>query len=110
MGTLDKLNEARQYRRPINFTYTKPDKAPGIRIGNPHAVFVLISKAGVRSTKVHIAQTSGVSDSQKPFPSFRMFDIAELSILSIIEQDTPFAIHADYNPSWEGYSEVICKV
>lgn len=110
MGTLDKLCEAIQNRNAIHFTYNKPDKTPGVRIGNPHAVFIHMSKAGVRSTKVHIAQTSGVSDSQKPFPSFRIFDVDDLTIQKVIEQGAPFSIHPDYNPNWEGYSEAISKV
>ena len=50
---------------PVSFEY-KDDT--GNRTGNPHAVFVLRRKDGTESTKVHIEQTAGVSNSGKPFP------------------------------------------
>lgn len=110
VDTLDMLREAILHRRPILFNYIKAGKTPGIRIGNPHAVFIYISKAGVKSTKVHIAQTGGVSDSQTPFPSFRIFDIEDLTIQEVVEESEPFPVHTDFNPSWDGYSNTIATI
>jgi len=62
------------------------------------------------STKVHIVQTSGVTDTEKDFPDFRMFDISEISNVVILEGEHDFEIDARYNPSWDGYKNVIAKV
>lgn len=110
MGTLDKLRDAILNRRPVRFIYNKSGKTSGIRIGNPHAVFISVSKVGEESTKVHISQTGGASDSETPFPSFRMFDLEDITIQEVLEQSTPFPVHPDYNHSWNGYSRSIVKI
>lgn len=107
---IELLRKAISARTPIRFQYNKPDKAIGVRIGNPHALFIMNKKDGTQSTKVHIVQTGGVSDSEKPFPSFRMFDISELSDIQILENEGQFEISSEYNPLWEGYAFVIEKV
>jgi len=58
MAILDLLIKAIRDRKPVSFEYNKPNKTPGQRIGNAHAVFILTSKAGQISTKVHIVQTA----------------------------------------------------
>jgi len=108
--SLEILKEAIEKRMPVVFEYNKPSKIHGIRIGNPHAVFIMRRKDGSESTKVHIVQTSGVSDSEQEFPSFRMFDLKELSNVEISTTDAPFDISDDYNAEWEGYNFVIAKV
>jgi hypothetical protein len=113
MTNLDILITAIKSRMPISFEYNKPGKTPGQRIGNPHAVFIFTSKAGVKSTKVHIVQTEGVSDSkdEKPFPDFRMFNIEDLSSIITLEVSSKFEPYYEkYNPEWEGYKDVIEKV
>lgn len=62
------------------------------------------------STKVHIVQVGGVTDSVPNFPEFRMFDIEEISNIEIIDGDAPFIIDGGYNPNWDGYKSVIAKV
>lgn len=108
--SLSKLKCAIEERKPISFTYNKPGKISGVRIGNPHAIWVMRKKDGSESTKVHIVQTDGVSDSGQSFPSFRMFDLSELGDISVIENDPQFVIAAEYNPEWSGYTFVIAKV
>ncbi|WP_299325330.1 WYL domain-containing protein [uncultured Maribacter sp.] len=111
MNNLDLLTQAIREKRQISFEYNKPGKTPGQRIGNPYAIFILTAKSGAQSTKVHLVQTAGVSDSKdiSPFPDFRMFNIQELS--NIILLDTTFKANSEkYNPSWEGYKDVIAKV
>lgn len=112
MDTLEILEQAINTRKSISFEYNKEGKIKGERIGNPHAVFILTAKVGEQSTKVHIVQTAGVSDSklEKPFPDFRMFDIEKLDNLKILESASQFSIHEKYNPEWEGYANVIAKV
>lgn len=82
----------------------------GQRIGDTHAVFIMRRKDGSESTKVHIVQTDGVSDSGQVLPSFRMFDLLELSNIKIIEPITPIEISEQYNPEWDGYKFTIEKV
>ncbi len=108
--SLEILKEAIEKRMPITFEYNKPDKTPGVRVGNPHAIFIMRKKDGSESTKVHIVQTSGVSDSKQEFPSFRQFNLTEISNVRIKETDTPFDISEDYNAEWDGYKYVIAKV
>ena len=110
MGNLELLKEAIEKRIPISFQYNKAGKTRGVRIGNPHAVFVMRKLDGTNSTKVHIVQSGGVSDSRQDFPSFRMFDILELGAIELMISDSPFDIGDGYNPTWEGYKFVISKV
>lgn len=113
MTNLDILIKVIQTKQPVSFEYNKPEKVQGKRIGNPHAVFIFTAKSGQQSTKVHIVQTGGVSDSkeEKPFPDFRMFNIEDLSELAIIDNVEPFTpFYEKYNPEWEGYKDVIEKV
>lgn len=107
---LEKLKLAIENRSSVRFAYNKPGKVSGKRIGNPHAVFVMTKKDGSQSTKVHIVQTDGVSDSEQEFPSFRMFDLSELSNVELVDNSAPFPIHEDYNSGWDGYSHTIAKV
>lgn len=113
MTILDTLITAIRQRKPISFEYNKVGKVEGIRIGNPHAVFIFTSKAGVTSTKIHLVQTGGVSDTleSSPFPDFRMFNIEDLSNVNLIEDGPGFEPYYEkYNPEWEGYKDVIEKV
>lgn len=108
--SLDNLKDAIKNRCPVEFEYNKAEKTIGKRTGNPHAVFILQRKDGSESTKVHIVQTGGVSDSGQEFPSFRMFDIEELSNVKSIQNSPKFMPSSDYNPAWEGYAFVIEKI
>jgi len=100
-------------RKPISFQYLKPGKTPGTRIGNVHAIFIMTLKDGTKSTKLHIVQTDGVSDSKdkNPLPTFRMFNIEDISDVNILEDLPDFEIReVDYNPEWQGYQDVLAKV
>ena len=108
--SLEILKEAIEKRMPITFEYNKIGKTAGERVGNPHAVFVMQKKDGSESTKVHVVQTEGVSDSEQEFPSFRMFDLSELSNVEINDTEIPFDISGDYNADWDGYQYAIAKV
>ena len=107
MSKLEILSEAIRQRRPIRF---QSRKSPGDRQGNPHAVYIFRSKAGVESTKVDIEQTAGVSSSGKPFPSFRMFDLDDLDSITVLEAQGNFSPSADYKPTSDRYEFVIDKV
>lgn len=108
--TLETLKLAIENRSSISFNYNKPGKVSGKRTGNPHAIFVMTKKDGSKPTMVHIVQTGGVSDSGQDFPSFRMFDLTELSNVELVDNSAPFSIHEDYNHDWDGYNQTIAKV
>lgn len=108
--SLDAIRTAINQRKPISFEYNKPGKTPGNRIGNPHAVWVMRKKGGTESTKVHIVQVAGVTDSGQEFPSFRMFDLSEISMVQILTDSPEFQPNHKYNPEWDGYTFVIAKI
>ncbi len=108
--SLQNLKAAIESQKPISFTYNKPGKTPGQRIGNPHAVWVMRKIDGSESTKVHVVQTGGVSDSGQELPSFRMFDLGVLADVEVLSDSKPFEISDQYNPEWEKYTFVIAKV
>ena len=115
MNILDTLIHAIKNKQQISFEYNKEGKIKGERIGNPYAIFIHTAKnSGVQSTKVHIVQTEGVSDSmnENPFPSFRTYNIEELTNVTILTSREPFSppFHENYNPEWEGYKDIIAKV
>jgi len=58
--SLKLLVAAIKSRSPVSFQYNKAGKMPGLRLGNPHAAFILRRKDGTESTKVDIVQTSGL--------------------------------------------------
>lgn len=107
---LETLKKAIEKRAKITFEYNKPGKTAGRRVGDPYAVFIMRRKDGSESTKVHIFQTDGVSDSGQELPSFRLFDMVELTNIQIISPIKNFSITPEYNPEWEGYKFVIVKV
>jgi hypothetical protein len=113
MTNLDTIIIAIQTLKPISFEYNKPGKVSGKRIGNPHAIFILTSKIQEKSTKIHLVQASGASDSKEknPFPDFRMFNIEDLSNVSLLQEEANFEpYHEKYNPEWDGYKDVIEKI
>jgi hypothetical protein len=115
MNTLDILISAIENRNHISFQYNKPGKVLGVRIGHPYAVFIFTAKnTRIQSTKVHIVQVDGVSDTkdEKPFPSFRMYNIEDLTEVTILTDSPAFtpSLENGYNPEWEGYKDVIAKI
>lgn len=113
MTTEEILKIAIEAHKPIAYEYNKPGKTPGRRVGDPYVLFVFTAKDGQKSIKLHIVQTSGVSDSddRQPLPSFRTHELNWLSNI-VIQDDLPAfePNHPDYNPSWEKYDNVIARV
>lgn len=113
MSNLELLIGSVEKRKPISFEYNKPGKTPGKRIGNVHAIFIFEAKLGKKSTKLHVVQTAGVSDSKdtNPFPDFRMFNIEDISNIKVLYDEPDFEIfYEKYNPEWEGYNNPLAKV
>ncbi len=110
MNTLEIMIRAIEERKPIRFEYNKARKIEGLRIGNPHAIFIFTTKTTrIQSTKVHIVQTDGVSDTNAK-NEFRTFDIKEISNIQCMEDEDSFQPDERYNPNWEGYANVIAKI
>lgn len=107
---LETIIQAIKSRQSLSFEYNKEGKVAGSRYGNPHAIFIMRRKDNSESTKVHIVQTGGVSDSGQEMPSWRMFDLMELSNVVVMPSETKFEIFVTYNPEWDGYKYVIAKV
>tara|TARA_B100000378_G_C17818030_1_gene333333 strand:- start:167 stop:499 length:333 start_codon:yes stop_codon:yes gene_type:complete len=110
MAKLDMLIKSVENRQPISFQYNRADKTKGVRIGNVHAIFIFTSKKGEISTKLHIVQTDGVSDSgdKGDFPFWRTFNIDFISDVKILEDLDRFEIEEGYNP--ESYDNPIAKI
>ena len=110
MTKLETLTKAIENKLQISFQYNKPGKIEGIRTGNPHAVFIFTSKAGKTSTKLHLVQVGGVTDSgnKDDFPFWRPFDIEYISDVAILESNGKFEVEAGYNP--ESYDKPIAKI
>lgn len=98
------LKKAIELQQNISFDY----KNEGERIGNPHAVYNHINKNRTKSVKVDIEQTSGFSSGQKPFSSFRQFDLDELSNVKL--ENDEFNISGKYNSKSGRYNDAIIKL
>jgi hypothetical protein len=108
---LELLINAIKKQSPISFEYNKEGKTSGLRIGNPHAIFIMRKKDGTESTKIDIVQTGGVSDTYPPnFPDWRMFDLTEISKVVLNDKEGPFTIDPGYKPESERYKFVIAKI
>lgn len=112
MNTLETLIGAINSKHQISFEYNKSGVITK-RVGNPYAIFIYTAKnTKIQSTKVHIVQTGGDSDSieTNPFPSFRMYNIEDLNNIIVLKEtfDAPF--HKDYKPESDFYKDVIAKV
>lgn len=110
MTKLELLTKSVENRLPISFQYNKPDKSEGVRIGNVHTIFIFTSKKEEISTKLHIVQTDGVSDSadKGDFPFWRTFNIDFISDVKILEDSGKFEIEEGYNP--ESYDNPLAKI
>lgn len=120
MNTLETLKVAIKNKQQISFEYIKEGKKKGIRIWNPYAVYIFSAKSWEQSTKVHIVQTDGVSDSadmtqEYPFGiewEFRNFNIEDLAKVEILTDMPSFSkpYHSLYKPESEMYKDVIIKI
>lgn len=102
------ISEAIKRKLPVQFQYLDPPH--GNRVGNPHALYEYRDMKNHRSFKLDLVQTAGVSESQRPFPSFRMFDASKILSISILEGAGEFQTHPDYNPASERYNNAVVQV
>jgi hypothetical protein len=105
------LKEAIASRKPVRFKYKKTGKAPGVRIGNPHVLFIMKKKDGTQSVRLDLVQTAGITDSpDEPFPQWKNFDLLDLGAVSIVSDSLPFTPSDDYNRDSERYAFSVAKV
>ena len=113
MNTIESLKEAIKLQKPISFKYDKEGKIKGERIGNPHAVFIFTAKnTRIQSTKIDLVQTGGASDTEneKPLPSWRFFNIEDISNVIILYDEQKFTPDSEYKPEVLRYENVIAKI
>ncbi len=110
MTKLELLTTSIENRQPISFQYNRPGKTEGVRIGNAHAIYIFTSDAGAISTKLHLVQTKGVSDTaNKEAKSYwRTFNMEYISDINILNESKQFEISDGYNP--ESYDNPIAKI
>lgn len=108
MGTLQILKNTIADKVPIQFNYNRPGKTPGIRTGNPHAVFIKRLKSGEEQVYVHVWQTGGVSDSGPELPGWRQFFLNDMSDVMPLPDRAPFVIAPGYNSAY--YEFPIVKI
>ena len=97
------LEQAIREQRIISFNYLKPGKEQGIRVGNPHALYV--SKKGEILCDVY--QTSGATD-EYDLPSWRQFTIDNLGNVNFT--DRVFSVASGYNTYSSRYSNCIVRI
>lgn len=112
METLTLIKQAIRELKVISFIYDMPDTAPGERFGNPHAVFRVSGKSGKISTKVHIVQTGGASDSKilSPKANFIVFDLRYIKNVQVKSRQPSFTVDPRYNPNLGAYHNAIQKI
>ncbi len=103
MNTLQILKKAIEEQVPIQFNYIRPEKTAGLRIGNPHAVFIKKLKSGEEHIYVHIWQTDGVTDSGGDIPGWRQFHLNDITDVVPLPEGAPFVIAKGYNPTFYKY-------
>jgi hypothetical protein len=105
MDTLEILTSAIQQKKQISYEYDAPERAVGVRIGNPHAIFISTSD----NVNIDIYKISGVtSDPTKPLPAWRQYKVQ--NIRNVVILDTVFTIAPGYNPTSKQYARVIAKI
>lgn len=103
--------EAIKNRKPISFTIRKADHVPGVRVGNPHAIFLDAPERGMEKIYVHVYRTSGViTDGNKPLPSWRLYIVSDLEEIKVFHSEESFTPAPGYNHNYNKYSRAIAKV
>ena len=108
MSTLQILKNTITDKVPIQFNYNRPGKTPGVRTGNPHAVYIKPLKSGEEQIYVDVWQTGGVSDSGPELPGWRKFFLNDITDIVPLADRAPFVIAPGYNPTY--YKFPIAKI
>lgn len=104
----EKLKEAIELRKTIEFEYNRGDKVRGKRIGNPHRLF---TNPQTNKLEVHIFQTGGVSDTNLTGKlPWRLFIIEFIENVKTLQDRPSFEVAEGYNPDYFLYKDSIAKV
>lgn len=106
------LTEAISNRKQISFVYKAPgDNLPGLRYGNPHAVYYHTPKSEPLAKFMHLdlVQLRGPSKSGG-LPGWRCYKIDCMYDVSIVEDDNEFLVNIEYKPYSDRYRRTIIKI
>lgn len=105
MDTIEILTSAIRQKKQISYEYSAPESKKGVRIGNPHAIFVSSSD----NVNIDIYKLDGVrTDPTKLLPAWRQYKIKYIK--NVIILNTVFSTAVGYNPTSKQYSRVIIKI
>jgi predicted DNA-binding transcriptional regulator YafY len=106
---LELIRKAISSRKQIRFEYSRPGSPAGVRVGNPHAIYVNKRKDGGMSTMVDIFQTSGVSGHPEKLPGWRPFKLEKMESIELLTDEACFILEETYIPTSHRYRFVIEK-
>jgi hypothetical protein len=105
MEIIEILTLAIQKKKQISYEYELEGKAVGVRIGNPHAIFI----SSAENVNIDIHKIDGVrTDPSKELPAWRQYKVKHMVNVKILEPD--FLIAEGYNPTSKQYTRVIAKI
>lgn len=105
MDTLELLTSAIQQKKQITYEYDSPGRAVGVRIGNPHAIFISTAE----NVNIDIYKIDGVkTDPAKPLPAWRQYKVKDMKNVVILDKE--FSTADGYNPTSKQYARVITKI
>jgi len=104
METIEILTLAIRQKKQIQYEYDLPGKAVGIRIGNPHAIFI----SSAEKINIDIYKLDGVRSNSKSIPDWRQYTVKH--IRNVVILDSQFSTAINYNPLSKQYNRVISKI
>ena len=108
MSVLPVLEAAIRAQAPIRFRYVRDGKTSGVRVGDPHCVYMERLIDGSERVYIDVWQTGGASDSGKPLPSWRRCFLDGITDVEVMSDEAPFDVCDSYNPTY--YEYPICKI
>jgi len=102
------IKSAISSKSQVEFKYQKKSEFPNRRIGNPHALFIDVTKDGEDRLYLDLMQTGGESNEPTELPDWRVFLVDRMSSITIL--DTRFNTDINYNPNSVRYSRAIAKI
>lgn len=106
MDTLEILTTAINLRKPISFEYNLENRAVGLRLGNPHAIYL----SSTNKVNIHVWKTDGVkTDPTQPIQAWRTYSIKHIQNITILNEKESFSLAPDYKPNSPMYSRALAK-
>ncbi|MDE6029496.1 MAG: BNR repeat-containing protein [Clostridiales bacterium] len=107
MDIRQELEKAIKNRKPIEFEYS--GNVEGMRVGNPHILYMKKNMDGTVPIYVDIWQVGGVSDSGE-LPNWRQFKFDKIIYVKILDNEPSFEVAEKYNEESGRYQVVLEKV